>query len=471
MAVMPTGGGKSLCYQLPGTVFDGIVIVISPLIALMEDQVQNLKRLGIAAACIHSGQTWEEKQSLFRRIKESKRFILYLSPERVQKEGFAAWARTQNILLFAIDESHCVSQWGPDFRKDYYKLSILRQIRPDVPILALTATATPMVLRDIIAQLGLREPARHIYGFYRPGLYIQVETCETDAQKLFFVKKALEQTPKGRVLIYCGTRKQCEEVCLQVKESHSSTGFYHAGLGTEERQHIQARYESGDIRILAATNAFGMGIDHSDVRLVIHFQMPANVESYYQEIGRAGRDGEHSTCLMLYSKRDKGLHSYFITQSESDAAITKRRWKALDTMVLYAEGAECRHAGILTYFRDTFRIGSCGHCDMCAPQSLRKITAQVPAPTAKKKGRPKRSEPTIVLSEEAKLRSEVLREWRKAYAEEKDIPAFLVFSNRTLDDLALRNPKSLSELSEVHGFGPVKTEHLGQRILDQLRET
>lgn len=478
LAVMPTGGGKSLCYQLPAVCREGIVVVISPLIALMEDQVGALGELGIPAGFVHSGQGLGEKQELFQRLRREKNFVLYLSPERVQKEGFAEWVRTQRISLFAVDESHCVSQWGPDFRKDYYRLSILRHLRPDVPILALTATATPMVLGDIARQLGLRQPARHVYGFYRPNLYSQVETCDSEGMKLDYLHAAIEQFPEGRILVYCGTRKQAEEISATLSNRFIGVAHYHAGLSNEDRLSVQRDYEEGRSRILCATNAFGMGIDHADVRLVVHAQMPSNIESYYQEMGRAGRDGKDSTCLLLYSKKDKGLHSYFITKSEGDEATTKRRWRALDTIVEFAEGGECRHSGILTYFRDTFRIKNCGHCDACAPDSPRRVrVAEVPvlpliSATTRVRVRKKASAVAAAgpMTAEEKLRMEVLREWRKSYAEANDIPAFLVFSNKSLEDLARKNPQSTEDLLGVYGFGDHKVEHFGQEVLGELEK-
>ena len=477
LAVLPTGGGKSLCFQFPAVLKSGLVIVVSPLIALMKDQVVGLQKRGIPAGCLHSGQSDDEKREVFRQMGQPGPFLLYLSPERVQKEGFAKWLKNRPVALFAIDEAHCVSQWGHDFRQEYAQLKILKELRPEVPILALTASATPLVLADIARNLDLKKPARHVHGFYRPNLYYQVEVCADEENKIRFLVQALKQTPKGRILIYCGTRRLTEQVCEELGKGFSGVGFYHAGMSSGDRSQVQKDFESGEVRILVATNAFGMGIDHPDVRLVVHFNMPANIDSLYQEMGRAGRDGNDSTCLMLYSPKDKGLQSFFITSSEAPAEIKRSRWNTLNALVDYAEGGECRHAEILTYYQDSQRITKCGHCDTCLPKSERRISAPA-TPLVEKlqsisgKLRKKKNVKTDLrdqpLTEIEDLRFQMLREWRKGKSQELDIPAFVIFSDRTIRELAQVNPQSLEELKKIHGFGEVKIERFGSDVLKTL---
>lgn len=472
MAVLPTGGGKSLCYQFPAVYTQQLVVVISPLIALMKDQVANLQRQGIAAGCLHAGQSDLEKRVIFADINKGGTYLLYLSPERVQKEGFQRWIQNRSVALFAVDEAHCVSQWGHDFREEYGQLNILKKLRPDVPVLALTASATPTVLSDVSKNLGLVKPEKMVHGFYRPNLYYQVEQCGDDEAKLLMLSQAIRQTPTGRIIVYCGTRKVTEELAEYLSSHFQTVGYYHAGRTSEERTATQEAYVRGDLRILVATNAFGMGIDQPDVRLVVHYQMPANIDSLYQEMGRAGRDGKESTCLMLYAKKDKGLQSYFIDNSEAPQMIKSARWRNLEALVNYSEGGECRHAEILTYYKDSQRIDSCGHCDSCHPYSDRRVQRPLKPVVTKlvksKSAKSKSSLREIELDQEQELRFENLRRWRKQKAQELDVPAFVVFSDQTLKQLALKNPQSLDELGSIYGIGESKIEKFGWDLLAEL---
>ncbi|KHD89198.1 MAG: ATP-dependent DNA helicase RecQ [Bdellovibrio sp. ArHS] len=480
LAVLPTGGGKSLCYQYPAVHFQKLVIVISPLIALMKDQVMALRRLGIPAGCLHSGQSDDEKREVFAELNKGGAFVLYLSPERAQKEGFQKWVQHKPIALFAVDEAHCVSQWGHDFREEYAQLSILKKLCPHVPILALTASATPTVLDDISKHLNLQKPERMVHGFYRSNLYYQVELCENEEAKLELLLQSIKSTPTGRIIVYCGTRKVTESTAALLQKKFKQVGFYHAGLSAEVRAQTQESYAEGALRILVATNAFGMGIDQPDVRLVVHYQIPANIDALYQEMGRGGRDGVESTCLTLYSKKDKGLQSYFIHSSEAPEEIKSARWRNLEALVNYSEGGECRHAEILTYYKDSQRIERCGHCDNCDPKSVRRIlkpltpslvldtTLEKIKSTLKKTKKPKASDLDFVLDDIQEKRYEILRQWRKAKAKELDAPAFVVFSDQTLKHLAVKNPQSLEEMKSVYGIGDAKIEKFGWDVLAEL---
>lgn len=472
LAVLPTGGGKSLCYQYPAVFKNELVIVISPLIALMKDQVGSLQQRGIPAGCLYSGQSDLEKRLIFQQIETGGVFVLYLSPERVQKEGFQKWIQKRKIALFAIDEAHCVSQWGHDFREEYSQLGLLKKLRPDVPVLSLTASATPLVLRDIAKQLQLQSPDKHVHGFYRPNLYYQVEICPDEDAKFEMLLQALKKFTTGRVIIYCGTRNKSEEVAATLSQYFEGVGFYHAGIENKERHNIQDAYSRGDLRILVATNAFGMGIDHPDVRLVVHFQMPGNIDSLYQEMGRAGRDGRPSTCLMLYTRKDKGLQSFFIQQSKASEAIKSSRWNTLDALVAYAEGGECRHSEILTYYQDSQRISRCNHCDSCDPSSDRRILkpllplVSVGGKTKNKTSKSK--EAYEILTGEQQVIFEDLKKWRKDKAKELDVPAFVILGDRSLRELAVKTPASIASLEGIYGLGDAKIDRFGKDILKVL---
>lgn len=480
LAVLPTGGGKSLCFQFPAIFRNQLVIVVSPLIALMKDQVRSLTQLKVPAGAIYSGQSEDEKKQIFSDIQKNGTYVLYLSPERVQKEGFQRWIQNRNIALFAIDEAHCVSQWGHDFREEYGQLNILKKLRPDVPTLALTASATPTVLMDIARQIHLRNPEKRVHGFYRPNLYFQVELCENEDRKNQLLIQALNQHPSGRVIIYCGTRKKTEEVYQELSVHFAQVGFYHAGLSTSKRTEVQTEYSNGDLRILVATNAFGMGIDQPDVRLVVHYHMPSTIDALYQEMGRAGRDGIDSTCMMLYAAKDKGLQSYFIQSSDAPDEIKSARWRNLDALVNYSESSECRHGEILTYYQDAQRIPRCGHCDNCDPNSSRRINLpkytfveriKEKLPGSSKTSSKKKSAANVaILDTNQETVFQALKIWRKKKATELDVPAFIIFSDRTLRDLAIKHPGSFNELEAVHGIGPEKLERYGADLMLVLTE-
>lgn len=485
MGVLPTGGGKSLCYQFIAVYYNKLVVVVSPLIALMKDQVYNLNKIGIPAGCIYYNQPIEEKKEVFAKMAQKGSFVLYLSPERIQKTGFHEWIKNQDVALFAIDEAHCISQWGHDFREEYTSLSVLRSLQPNVPIIALTASATPLVLNDIAKQLQIQNADRKVYGFYRPNLFYQVTECENEDEKIDWIASALNKFTEGRKIIYCGTRKNTEYVCEILKQNFQGVAHYHAGMSTQERTQIQDDYQNGKLNILVATNAFGMGVDQPNVRLVIHYNMPSNIDSLYQEMGRAGRDDKDSTCLLLYSKKDKGLQVYFIESSESNPEIKKLRWKNLNALISYSEGSECRHSEILTYFKDSHRIKRCGHCDVCEPKSERMVqfskkqksifsrilnNSEVES-SKKNAGNIKsiKNNSTLDLDVESESRYQKLRVWRKEIAEEKDLPAFVIFHDKTLKEIAAINPQSLDELRKIKGMGDKKIEDYGWDILAELK--
>lgn len=381
LGVMPTGQGKSLCFQFPATLSSGLTVVVSPLIALMKDQVDALRARGVAAGAIHSGLGPAERDRLLQDMKLGRLRLLYLAPERLQHTWFIQHLRRAGVCQLVVDEAHCISHWGHDFRPDYLRLGELRAQLDLPPCLALTATATPRVRQDIIEKLQLRDPLTVITGFRRPTLRFSVQVCAGKDDKRRGLERALGQVHDGSVIVYCATRRQVEEVATTLRGSHEAVGYYHAGLEDELRRKIHDDFRSGSLRILVATNAFGMGIDKPDIRLVVHYDVPGSLEAYYQEAGRAGRDGKPAACLLLFHHSDVGLQEFFIQKMGGEASQPgidlQQRQEACRTllrrMVDYAYAGQCRQQSVLEYFGDIeeSRLGACSVCDRCsaAPSS------------------------------------------------------------------------------------------------------
>ena len=371
LAVMPTGQGKSLCYQLPATQLPGLTLVISPLIALMQDQVDSMQARKIAAAAFHSGLSESERDRVVLDLKLRRLQLLYLAPERMQHERFLRLLRSLWVSLMVVDEAHCISQWGHDFRPDYLNIGRLRGELGNPPCLALTATATARVQADVCDRLSLRDPLRLVTGFRRPNLSLSVRTCRSRQEKLATLERLVRDSGTGTILVYCATRRAVEEAAAWLGQSQPGVGYYHAGLSDEERRVVHDEFRQGTARILAATNAFGMGIDKSDVRLVVHFDIPGSLEAYYQEVGRAGRDGQPAACVLLFHERDRATQEYFIQQASKEAGNADRvaRMKTLlQDLLEYVSVSTCRQLAILDYFSDDAEraMGPCGLCDSCA---------------------------------------------------------------------------------------------------------
>ena len=377
--LMPTGGGKSLCYQLPAMIFEGITIVFSPLIALMKDQVDGLLADGIPAVFINSSLSYEEIAKRRRDLSSSAIKILYIAPERLVMPEFLQFLQGLKVSLFAIDESHCISEWGHDFRPEYRQLKTLKEKFPDVPVMALTATATPRVQEDIISHLRLPECRVFKAIFNRKNLYYQIrpkehpyhqilQYLETRRAVLFSLRSMqampLSEAKNDSGIIYCQSRKTADSLAASLQSDGYRALPYHAGLTPEVRNENQERFIRDDVEIIVATIAFGMGINKPNVRYVIHYDLPKSIEGYYQETGRAGRDGLRSDCILFFSYGDKFKIEHFIEQKE-DEKDREAAYRQLRELVQYCESHVCRRRVLLAYFGERYEDPNCGHCDVC----------------------------------------------------------------------------------------------------------
>jgi ATP-dependent DNA helicase RecQ len=359
-ALLPTGGGKSLCFQLPALLRDGLTIVVSPLISLMKDQVDALQTSGIAATFLNSTLDRHEAVARLRGLNRGEYRLLYVAPERLMLDGFLERALNWNIAQIAIDEAHCISEWGHDFRPEYGELKKLRKHLPDVPIMALTATATERVRKDIVDQLHLHDARCYVASFNRPNLMYRVVPKSSPYEQVLAL---IRERPNESGIVYCASRKTADSLAGKLNADGIRAKAYHAGLEGKERAKHQEQFLRDDARVITATIAFGMGINKPNVRFVVHHDLPKNIESYYQETGRAGRDGLPSDCVLLFSASDVVKQRRFIEEkSEHEQRIAHEQ---LRTMIAYAETRECRRATLLKYFGEDFAKPSCEGCDNC----------------------------------------------------------------------------------------------------------
>ena len=558
-ALLPTGGGKSLCFQLPALMRDGLTVVVSPLIALMKDQVDALQAAGVPATFLNSSLAAEESRKRLRGLHSGEFRLLYVAPERLMLSGFLQDLQRWNVQLIAVDEAHCISEWGHDFRPEYRQLAELRKLFPQVPFMALTATATGRVREDIVTHLKLREPKGYVASFNRPNLTYRVSAKNKPFDQLF---EFLRARPQESGIVYCLSRKGTESVAERLNQNGIKAKPYHAGLTPKERSEHQELFLRDNIRVVCATIAFGMGINKPNVRFVVHYDLPKNIEGYYQETGRAGRDGLPGECVLLFSAGDAVKQTTFIDEKPNPQEREIAR-KQLQQMVHYAECANCRRTELLAYFGEEFSADDCGACDNClSPRAtfdgtlaaqkflscvyrirekngfgvglnhvvevltgadtekirkwehaqlstygigkeysrpewaaigrelvrlgfLRQTTEKFSTLELTNSGEAilkQRAKVTLtkpVIASEIKKHSigeiacdealfERLRELRKRIADERDVPAYIIFSDVSLRQMARNYPTGESEFTRISGVGEKKLREFGEIFLGEI---
>src|SRR3989344_2384064 len=378
LVLMPTGGGKSLCFQLPALTFPGITLVVSPLIALMKDQVDALTANGIAAACLNSTLDADVQADVESRARSGALKLLYVAPERLVQPEFQAFLEQLTVSLIAIDEAHCISEWGHDFRPDYRCMKELRETFPSVPVIALTATATPRVREDILKELRMEGAPVFLSGFNRPNLRYVVRPKRDAVGQLV---RLLASYKDKAVIVYCFSRKNTEEVAEKLCRAGFEALPYHAGLDRNVGRETQEKFIRDEVPVIVATIAFGMGIDKPDVRLVVHMDLPKTIESYYQETGRAGRDGLPSECVLFYAYGDRRKQEYFINMMD-DGPEKALAHQKLAQVISYGETRACRRRFLLEYFGERSASATCDACDVCVPPAKEAIDASVSRPAS-----------------------------------------------------------------------------------------
>lgn len=481
VCVMPTGAGKSLCFQLPALLLKGLTVVVSPLISLMADQVHQLQALEVPVLLLNSSQSAGEQSRVLAQLKRDFAGLLYLAPERFAAPSFQRLVPELRPNLLVVDEAHCLSFWGHDFRPEYMRLGEVRQQMGSPATIALTATATPNVRGDIVRMLGLRTPKVHVTGFDRPNLTYACRRLDTEAAKDAALVHGLSKQ-SGSGIVYCATRRLTEQLAalFQQKFPQRTVRAYHAGLDSESRKRSQEDFMSAQGAVVVATNAFGMGINKPDIRFVIHYNIPASLEAYYQEAGRAGRDGKPAQCVLYCSPRDRHTQEFFIDKiGENNSTITQAQVmmlqaharQKLEQMFAYAYRRDCRRLTILEYFGDDSVPEQC-RCDVCRGQvRMQKPESQTDAVASPRRSA-SRNAPVLESRELDHFgldRFERLKKVRLKLAQAQDVPAFCVAHDSVLQAIAHAAPADLLALAGIKGIGPAKLDKYGAAFLEAVR--